>query len=111
MTADTHERATDRTEEAVENMDLGLADDDFVLMVQGDEVLVNPDMTGVIVQNYRDNRPDVASGITALPGRGSRRSQHGESRLGAKRGCAVLFAHRSHPGPVPTILPYINRPG
>ena len=40
MTADTHERATDRTEEAVENMDLGLADDDFVLMVQ--EVLVTP---------------------------------------------------------------------
>ena len=51
MTADTHERATDRTEEAVENLELGLADDDFVLMVQGDEVLVNPEMTGVIVKN------------------------------------------------------------
>jgi 3-deoxy-manno-octulosonate cytidylyltransferase (CMP-KDO synthetase) len=61
MTADTHERATDRTEEAVENMGLGLANDDFVLMVQGDEVLVNPEMTGVILRNYQDNRPDVVN--------------------------------------------------
>ena len=66
MTADTHERATDRTEEAIENLKLDLDDDDFVLMVQGDEVLVNPDMTGVIVKNYEDNRPDVVNLVSRL---------------------------------------------
>ena len=66
MTADTHERATDRTEEAIENMNLGLADEDFVLMVQGDEVLVNPEMNGVIVQNYQDHRPDVVNLVSRL---------------------------------------------
>ena len=54
MTSDTHERATDRTEEAVKNMDLDLADDDFVLMVQGDEVLVNPDVISLIVVVFPD---------------------------------------------------------
>ena len=66
MTADTHERATDRAEEAIENMELGLADDDFVLMVQGDEVLVNSDMTGVIIRNYDENRPDVVNLVSRL---------------------------------------------
>mgnify|MGYP001238254079 FL=1 len=66
MTSDTHERATDRTEEAVKNMDLDLADDDFVLMVQGDEVLVNPDIIGLIVQNYDEHRPNVVNLVSRL---------------------------------------------
>lgn len=66
MTADTHERASDRTEEAVKNLGLNLAHDDFVLMVQGDEVLVNPEMTGVIVRNYDQNRPDVINLVSRL---------------------------------------------
>src|SRR3972149_4149013 len=49
MTSDRHERATDRVVEAVENLALGLADADFVIMVQGDEILVSPDMLKTMI--------------------------------------------------------------
>lgn len=66
MTADTHERATDRSEEAVEKLDLGLSDDDFVLMVQGDEVLVNPEMTARMLGAYAETRPEVVNLVSRL---------------------------------------------
>jgi 3-deoxy-manno-octulosonate cytidylyltransferase (CMP-KDO synthetase) len=66
MTADTHERATDRVEEAVDNMALGLADDDLVLMVQGDEILVTPAMLSEIVETFRARRPAVVNLISRL---------------------------------------------
>jgi 3-deoxy-manno-octulosonate cytidylyltransferase (CMP-KDO synthetase) len=57
MTAHSHERATDRTQEAVAKLSLRLADDDLILMVQGDEVLVSSEMLGAMVSRYRDSRP------------------------------------------------------
>jgi 3-deoxy-manno-octulosonate cytidylyltransferase (CMP-KDO synthetase) len=66
MTARSHERATDRTQEAVEKMGLDLSSDDFVLMVQGDEVLVNPDMTNRMFRIYKDTRPDVVNLVSRL---------------------------------------------
>lgn len=60
MTADSHERCTDRTEEAIANLAIGLADNDFVLMVQGDEVLVSPEMLGEMTDIFqRDHSPVV----------------------------------------------------
>lgn len=54
MTADTHERCTDRVEEALVNLRLDLADADLVVMVQGDEVLVSPEMiAGVMAAQER----------------------------------------------------------
>jgi 3-deoxy-manno-octulosonate cytidylyltransferase (CMP-KDO synthetase) len=44
MTSDSHERCTDRIEEAVSKITPALADDDQVIMVQGDEVLIHPSM-------------------------------------------------------------------
>ncbi|MEE2997297.1 MAG: 3-deoxy-manno-octulosonate cytidylyltransferase [Pseudomonadota bacterium] len=61
MTADTHERCTDRVEEAITNLDLGLTDDNFVLMVQGDEVLVSPDMLKEMTETYWRDRPQVVN--------------------------------------------------
>jgi 3-deoxy-manno-octulosonate cytidylyltransferase (CMP-KDO synthetase) len=66
MTADTHERATDRVEEAVRNLDLDLADDDLVLMVQGDEILVTPEMLSQIVVAFQKTRPAVVNLISRL---------------------------------------------
>lgn len=66
MTSDSHERATDRTQEAVEKLELELASDDFVLMVQGDEVLVNPEMTGRMIGIYENTRPDVVNLVSRL---------------------------------------------
>lgn len=60
MTADTHERATDRTEEAISRLGLGLDDDDLVMMVQGDEVLTSPRMLADTVDAFgKADRPIV----------------------------------------------------
>ena len=66
MTADTHDRATDRTREAVAALGLGLADDDLVVMVQGDEALVAPAMVQAIVEAYGRDRPAVVNLGTRL---------------------------------------------
>ena len=50
MTADTHERCTDRVQEAVESRYPGMPDDAVIVMVQGDEVLVSPDMITSVVE-------------------------------------------------------------
>ena len=49
MTADSHERCTDRVQEAVEARYPDMADDAVVVMVQGDEVLVSPKMIADVV--------------------------------------------------------------
>lgn len=60
MTADTHERCTDRVEEAVAKLDFPLGDDDIVIMVQGDEVLVRPEMIEELIRSIsKDGYPIV----------------------------------------------------
>lgn len=66
MTAASHERATDRVEEAATTMNLDLADDDFVLMVQGDEILVTPDMIATIVAAYTDSKSPVVNLVSPI---------------------------------------------
>ena len=56
LTADKHERCTDRTEEAIANLSLNLGGDDLVLMVQGDEILVSPDMLCEMITVYGRGR-------------------------------------------------------
>lgn len=53
MTADTHERCTDRVEEAMRSLD-----GDIVVMVQGDEPLLVPEAVERVARPLRD-RPDV----------------------------------------------------
>ena len=48
MTANTHERCTDRIEEAVRKIEVGR--DDIVVIVQGDEPLVAPEMVDALIQ-------------------------------------------------------------
>ncbi len=52
MTADSHPGCVDRTVEAITNLGLTLADDDLVLMVQGDEVMVTPAMIKNMTDAY-----------------------------------------------------------
>jgi 3-deoxy-manno-octulosonate cytidylyltransferase (CMP-KDO synthetase) len=66
MTKDSHERCTDRVEEAIENLDLGLNDDDFVVMVQGDEIMVTPEMIQKIVDVYLKNPIPVVNLVSRL---------------------------------------------
>lgn len=66
MTSDKHERCTDRVEEAIANLKLDLAADDFVLMVQGDEILVAPDMLCQMIEAYRSTGAPVINLISTL---------------------------------------------
>ncbi|MDR4513721.1 3-deoxy-manno-octulosonate cytidylyltransferase [Nitrosomonas sp.] len=50
MTADTHERASDRVAEAVVDLDA-----DLVVMVQGDEPMTHPDMIDAAVQPFKQD--------------------------------------------------------
>lgn len=52
-TSDRHERATDRVAEAIEVLGLRPAPDDLIVMVQGDEVFVSPEMIGNVVAAYK----------------------------------------------------------
>ena len=60
MTADTHERASDRTAEAAQGLDV-----DVVIMVQGDEPLVHPEMMRQAVKPLQDDDTLMCSNLTA----------------------------------------------
>jgi 3-deoxy-manno-octulosonate cytidylyltransferase (CMP-KDO synthetase) len=66
MTADTHERCTDRVQEAIDGLDLGLEDRDLVLMVQGDEILVSPDMLAETARRYAQTGAPVVNLVSRL---------------------------------------------
>ncbi|HVK55319.1 MAG TPA: 3-deoxy-manno-octulosonate cytidylyltransferase [Burkholderiales bacterium] len=66
MTSDSHERATDRVVETIGRLELGLQPDDFVLMVQGDEILVTPTMLSDITDAYVKSRSPVVNLVSAL---------------------------------------------
>lgn len=61
MTADSHPGCVDRTDEAVAAIGGDLADDDLVLMVQGDEIMVGPEMLTDMVRAYADGSPPVVN--------------------------------------------------
>jgi 3-deoxy-manno-octulosonate cytidylyltransferase (CMP-KDO synthetase) len=62
QTSSTHERCTDRVTEAVHLSKLKLDSKDFILMVQGDEVAVSPDMMKEIVSAYQTKgQPSVVN--------------------------------------------------
>jgi 3-deoxy-manno-octulosonate cytidylyltransferase (CMP-KDO synthetase) len=61
MTADTHERCTDRVQEAIENGFSGTDDDTVIVMVQGDEVLVSPKMIAGVVDAQARSGAEVVN--------------------------------------------------
>ncbi|MDA0239928.1 MAG: 3-deoxy-manno-octulosonate cytidylyltransferase [Proteobacteria bacterium] len=56
MTSDTHTRALERVAEAAENCGLGIADEDLVVCVQGDEPMMRPDMIDVVLAPLLEDR-------------------------------------------------------
>lgn len=66
MTANTHERCTDRVQEGIANLKLDLAGDDLVLMVQGDEILVGPDMLADMQRVFEDTGGPVVNLVSRL---------------------------------------------
>jgi len=66
MTADTHTRALDRVAEAAEICGQGIADDDIVVCVQGDEPLLGPDMIEAVIKPFEDD-PGVEGTLLSVP--------------------------------------------
>src|SRR5438067_1182657 len=62
MTANTHERCTDRTEEAAEKVG---GDIDIVVNIQGDEPFVTPEMIDLAVQPMLDDPSLVCANLMA----------------------------------------------
>lgn len=59
MTWDDHESGTDRLEEVVTK--LGLADDEIVVNVQGDEPLIPPQVIDQVAQNLANSRAGIST--------------------------------------------------
>ncbi len=97
MTSDAHERATDRVEEAVAKLDASLFNDDLVIMVQGDEVLMQPEMADAIVAAYQREKPAVVN----LASRLVRESDHDDPNtvkvVTAPDGRALYFSRAPIP--------------
>ncbi len=72
MTGDSHPGCSDRTQEAVAIAVTDLADDDLVLMVQGDEVLVTPQMLDDVIATYEKTKAPVVNIASKL----TRREDH-----------------------------------
>jgi 3-deoxy-manno-octulosonate cytidylyltransferase (CMP-KDO synthetase) len=68
MTSDVHERATERTAEALVNIEAkqGIPAYDIIVMVQGDEPLINPDMLREVVEPLMDGKRMVANLMSEL---------------------------------------------
>jgi 3-deoxy-manno-octulosonate cytidylyltransferase (CMP-KDO synthetase) len=61
MTHDAHPGCVDRIEEAIEYLSEPPADEDLILMVQGDEVLVTPEMMAEVIKAYRTEPSPVVN--------------------------------------------------
>lgn len=66
MTHDQHPGCVDRTSEAISKLDFTLAEDDLVLMVQGDEMMVTPDMLQQVVDKYEETKAPVINIISLI---------------------------------------------
>lgn len=66
MTSDTHERCTDRVAEAIGKLGFPVGDQDFILMVQGDEILVTPKMLEEMVDDFRSNNAPAVNLLSPI---------------------------------------------
>jgi len=97
MTADTHERCTDRVQEAVETKYPDMADDQIIIMVQGDEVLVSPTMIGDVA----DAQKKTGAPVVNLGSRLSTTADHDDPNtvkvIAAPNGRALAFSRAPIP--------------
>ena len=61
MCSNEHPGCVDCISESIDNLALNMADDDLVLMVQGDEILVTPDMLDAMLDAYEEGDAKVVN--------------------------------------------------
>lgn len=97
MTADSHPGCVDRTVEAIGTLHLGLAPDDLVLMVQGDEIMVTPEMMDEVVDTYRETKADVVNLASAILNEGDYNDPNCVKVCRALDGRALFFSRSPIP--------------
>jgi 3-deoxy-manno-octulosonate cytidylyltransferase (CMP-KDO synthetase) len=66
MTSPLHERCTERVSEAIAKWDPALQENDLIIMVQGDEILVTPDMIDLVISDYESCKAPVINLLSRL---------------------------------------------
>ncbi|HTJ10958.1 MAG TPA: 3-deoxy-manno-octulosonate cytidylyltransferase [Dinghuibacter sp.] len=104
MTSDVHERATERTAEALLNIEAGLKDVtyDVVVMIQGDEPLVDPDMLREAAEPLLAGDRKVSNLMAYLPTQEERESPNNVKVVTDIHGDALYFSRE----PIPSRLKY-----
>lgn len=102
MTANTHPGCVDRTEEAVSKIAADLADDALVLMVQGDEVLVTPEMIDTIVETYERTKAPVVNLVSPLKSAADHDDPNCVKVAASISGRALFFSRSAIPSRVRT---------
>lgn len=97
MTADTHPGCVDRVDEAISRPDVNLGDDDLVLMVQGDEVLVGPDMMAAIIDAYTASKAPVVNLASPILNDADRDDPNVVKVVAAPDGRALYFSRAPIP--------------
>lgn len=100
MTADTHPGCVDRTVEAIANLGLSLDDNDLVLMVQGDEVLVSPEMNSAIIDAYHTSGSAVVNLASRLADPADQDDPNCVKVCSAPNGRALFFSRSPIPSRV-----------
>ena len=99
MTRDDHDRCTDRVSEAINYLSLDLALTDLIIMVQGDEILVDPVMINMMVDTYEKIEPPVMNIVSRLYNEEDYTSPDVVKVVGAPDGRALYMSRSAIPSP------------
>jgi len=111
MTAATHERASDRIAEAMLKIEKSTGDrHDIVVLVQGDEPMLRPEMVDALVRALEDDPAiQVANGVAAIKSVDDFEDPNEVKVVVDGNGDAIYFSRepipsrRKHDGPVPML--------
>jgi 3-deoxy-manno-octulosonate cytidylyltransferase (CMP-KDO synthetase) len=100
MTADTHERASDRTAEALTRIEKATGTQvDIVVMIQGDEPMLRPEMIDEAVRPILDNESVVVTNLMAPLKTGEEHDDINEVKVVVDRQSFALYFSRE---PIPS---------
>jgi len=100
MTSDQHERCTDRIEEAINNMSDAFAETEFIVMVQGDEILVTPDFLAQVVDDYKKSGAPVVNLVSRLYNEDDQNSPNTVKVVASAAGKILYLSRSLIPSPV-----------
>jgi len=97
MTREDHERCTDRVNEAVTKLGSAVADDDLVIMVQGDEIMITPKMLEQIADRYNNSNAPAINIISRLYNTSDYSDPNVVKVVGSPAGNALYFSRSPIP--------------